>query len=615
MNLKSIVTNIAHGLTVSDSPASAQHCRVDRKLSMKKTICMAACLSLSSISASAEKNSVAEFTPNEADTFGWRVVDDSVMGGRSKGNIKVSEDGILNFSGRLSLENRGGFSSLRSGDLKLDLSGSNGLVARVKGDGRTYKMRFNTDARFRSRAVSFSADFKTKKDEWIEVKVPFDRFSGSFRGMSLRKETFDPGKITRIGLLLGDKKAGPFELQVDWIRTYGADSDAGKLGTNDIVSVALADGRFGTLAAALTEAKLVGTLQGKGPFTVFAPTDKAFSKLPKGTVANLLKPENRDKLQAVLTYHVLSGSVDLGAALSAKQAKTVQGSDVKIGFNGGNVLVNDAMILDANIKCSNGIIHVIDSVILPPKSSNDIVSVAKKAGSFKTLLAAVEAAGLVDALSGDQPVTVFAPTDAAFAALPKGTVASLLKPENRKQLTAILSLHAVSGKISAGDALNAKKAKALSGGTLNFGIVDGVFKVNGVTIVKTDIVCDNGVIHVIDAVILPVAKTNRCKTKNSCKDYSCKDMTAADSGKSALKLIETAIDEGVPAFNKGNPGKCADIYRDCMVAINKGCKVDPQVSKEISKLVERSEKMNDDTDRAWLLRSGLDKVYSALSGN
>lgn len=558
-------------------------------------------MSLSSLAALAEKNSVAEFTPEEKDTLGWRVVDDGVMGGLSKGKIEISDDGILNFNGKLSLENNGGFSSLRSGDLKLDLSGAEGLRARVKGDGRTYQMRFSTDARFRGMEISFKSDFKTKKDEWIEIKVPFNKFSGSFRGMSLKKETFNPGKIRRIGLLLGDKKAGPFELQVDWIRTYGA-----KSGSDDIVSVALADGRFGTLAAALTEAKLVETLQGKGPFTVFAPTDEAFSKLPEGTVATLLKPENREKLQAVLTYHVLSGSVDLAGALAAKEAQTVQGSKVKIGFSDGKVRVNDAAILNADIQCSNGIIHVIDSVILPPTPANDIASVAKRAGSFKTLLAAAEAAGLGDALSGDQPLTVFAPTDEAFAALPKGTVESLLQPENREKLITILSLHAVSGKVSAGDALNAKQAKALSGGTLEFGISEGLFKVNGVTIVKTDIVCDNGVIHVIDAVLLP---------KDGEKEKKSDKTTAKAPGKSARELIEEAIDQGVPAFNEGDAGKCAAIYRDCMVALSKDASIDARVTKAVQMLIKRTEKIVDAAERAWLLRSGLDQVYAALSGS
>ena len=537
----------------------------------------------------AEKNSIAEFTPKEADSQGWRVVDDGVMGGLSKGKIEISKDGILNFYGNLSLDNNGGFSSLRTSKMNLNLSGAEGLVARVKGDGRTYQMRFNTDARFRGREVSFKSDFETKKNQWIEIKVPFEDFSGSFRGMNLKKEKFDPAKIQRIGLLLGDKKAGPFELQVDWIRTYG-----NKAGSSDIVSAALADGRFGTLATALTEAKLVATLQGKGPFTVFAPTDKAFSKLPKDTVATLLKPENRKQLQAILTYHVLSGSVDLAGALAAKQAKTVQGAYVKIGFSDGRVRVNDAAILNAGIRCSNGIIHVIDSVILPPEPSNDIASVAKEAGSFKTLLAAVEAAGLTKVLTGEKPVTVFAPTDQAFAALPDGTVESLLKPENRDQLIAILSLHLVSGKVSAGDALNTKKAKSLSNGALKFGIIDGVFKVNNATIVKTDVLCDNGVIHVIDSVLLPKMK--------------------AAPEISAIKRIKKAIDKGVPIFNGGNPGKCADIYRDCLLAISKGSELDASAAKMLDEVLQRAEKMNDDTQRAWVLRKGLDKAYSILAG-
>jgi len=566
----------------------------------RKTTLAVACLALSQSPAVAGKKSVAEFDASEAKSLGWRVVDDGVMGGRSKGNIKVSDDGILTFSGKLSLENNGGFSSLRTERLKMNLAEADGLVARVKGDGRTYQMRFNTEVRFRGMEVSFKADFKTEKGEWIEVKVPFDQFKGSFRGMSLSKEKFDPGKISRIGLLLGDKKQGPFELKVDWIRSYG-----GSASDDDIVSAALADGRFGILAKALTEAKLVETLQGKGPFTVFAPTDDAFKKLPKGTVETLLKPENSSKLQAVLTYHVVAGSIDLVSALSAAEAKTFQGSPVKIAFSEGRVRINDAAIVNADIQCSNGVIHVIDSVILPPKEaepSNDIASVAKRAGNFTTLLAAVDAVGLTDALTSDQDVTVLAPTDAAFAALPKGTVEELLKSENRDKLMAILSLHAIPGKVSAGDALNAGIAKSLGGGSLKFSVVDGLLKVNGATIVKTDIKCDNGTIHVIDAVILSGSKRGESKT-------------ASTNDKTPLEQIEAAIDRGVPIFNSGEHGECANIYSDCMVSISKASCVDSRVSMVIKQLVKKAENIESDTERAWVLRSGLDHVYATLSSN
>ena len=187
---------------------------------IKKSLWVMACLAQGSVPLFAEESSVAEFTAQEADEQGWRVVDDGVMGGLSKGRLEISDEGKLRFSGNLSLENNGGFSSLRTGKLMIDLGGSEGVLLRVKGDGRRYQMRFNTDARFRSMEVSFSAEFLTQKNQWIEVAVPFNAFSGSFRGMRLKNEVFDPSKIQRMGILLGDKKAGPFELEIDWIRTY-----------------------------------------------------------------------------------------------------------------------------------------------------------------------------------------------------------------------------------------------------------------------------------------------------------------------------------------------------------------------------------------------------------
>ena len=173
------------------------------------------------------QQSVAEFTPGETGQLDWRIVDDGVMGGLSQGKRELGEDGLLRFFGTLSLENNGGFSSLRTGEVKLDLGGAEGIVLRVKGDGRTYQLRFSTDAEYRGREMSFQAGFPTTKGEWIEVKVPFNRFSGTWRGMDLPDKLFDPAKIRRIGLQLADKKTGPFELQVDWIRTYGADPAPG----------------------------------------------------------------------------------------------------------------------------------------------------------------------------------------------------------------------------------------------------------------------------------------------------------------------------------------------------------------------------------------------------
>ena len=134
----------------------------------------------------------------------------------------------------------------------------------------------------------------------------------------------------------------------------------------DIVDVAVAAGSFETLAAALGAAGLVDTLKGDGPFTVFAPTDAAFAKLPEGTVENLLKPENKDQLVAILTYHVVAGKVKAKDVIELTSATTVNGADVAISVTDGSVSVGNATVVKTDIAASNGVIHVIDTVILPP---------------------------------------------------------------------------------------------------------------------------------------------------------------------------------------------------------------------------------------------------------
>jgi len=135
--------------------------------------------------------------------------------------------------------------------------------------------------------------------------------------------------------------------------------------SKDIVDTAIAAGSFKTLATALQAAGLVDTLKGKGPFTVFAPTDEAFAKLPAGTVEDLLKPENKEKLVAILTYHVVPGEVLAAQVTKMNSAKTVNGQSLAISVNGGTVMVDNAKVVKTDILCSNGVIHVVDSVVLP----------------------------------------------------------------------------------------------------------------------------------------------------------------------------------------------------------------------------------------------------------
>ena len=274
-----------------------------------------------------------------------------------------------------------------------------------------------------------------------------------------------------------------------------------KPAVKDIVDTAVGAGSFKTLVAAVKAAGLVETLKGEGPFTVFAPTDEAFAKLPKGTVESLLKPENKEKLQSILTYHVVAGKVMAADVVKVTGTVSVQGQQIDVVVKDGTVKVDGATVVKTDIACSNGVIHVIDSVILP--ADKDIVETAVAAGSFKTLAAALTAAGLVETLKGEGPFTVFAPTDAAFAKLPAGTVESLLLPENKDKLIGILTYHVVSGKVLASDVATLKSAKTVNGKEAMIKASDKGVMVDAAKVTATDIEASNGVIHVIDSVILP----------------------------------------------------------------------------------------------------------------
>ncbi|MFT4773092.1 MAG: transforming growth factor-beta-induced protein [Ilumatobacter sp.] len=297
-----------------------------------------------------------------------------------------------------------------------------------------------------------------------------------------------------------------------------------------IVDVAVANGSFDTLVAAVTAAGLVETLSSPGPFTVFAPTDDAFAALPAGLVDALLLPENQATLAKILTYHVVSGEV-MAADVTDGDVATVEGQTIALSTANG-VTVNGANVIIADVAASNGVIHAIDAVLLPPdvdaaallapaeveeeaaeapvetdapaeemESFGTIVDVAVLNGSFETLVAAVTAADLAETLSGEGPFTVFAPTDDAFAALPEGLVAALLLPENKDVLVKILSYHVVSGEVFAADIADGDVA-TVEGQTVALSTADGV-TVNGANVIIADVPADNGVIHAIDAVLVP----------------------------------------------------------------------------------------------------------------
>ncbi len=269
------------------------------------------------------------------------------------------------------------------------------------------------------------------------------------------------------------------------------------LGT--IVDIAVADGRFETLVTAVTEAGLAETLSGDGPFTVFAPTDDAFAKLPEGTVEALL--EDIPALTDILLYHVVSGEVLAEAVVSLESAETLLGENVAIKVEDGKVFINESEVIITDIMADNGVIHVIDTVLLPEEPLGSIVDIAVADGRFETLVAALQAADLAETLAGEGPFTVFAPTDDAFAKLPEGTVEALL--EDIPALTDILLYHVVSGEVMAEQVVSLNSAKALNEKFLQIKVMDGMVYINDAQVIITDIKADNGVIHVIDTVLLP----------------------------------------------------------------------------------------------------------------
>ena len=314
---------------------------------------------------SAAEKPVAAFTSDEA-LKAWTSVNDGVMGGVSKGGFKRSEQGTLIFSGELSLANNGGFASVRMKETDLGLAGTSELVVKAKGDGRTYWV----DVRFADQmgASSYRAFLPTTAGEWKETRLPFADFKLQAFGRELPLKPINPASIASVGFTLADKKEGPFSLEVEYVKAAGDAPAADAKTAQTIVDVAKAAGGFKTLLAAATAAELAGVLAGEGPLTVLAPTDDAFAKLPAGTVDSLLRPENREQLVAILKNHVFAGRVPLAKALEVREAASLQGSKITFKFEDGRVLIGKAALLKADIAASNGIIHVIDQVLIPAKT-------------------------------------------------------------------------------------------------------------------------------------------------------------------------------------------------------------------------------------------------------
>jgi uncharacterized surface protein with fasciclin (FAS1) repeats len=323
--------------------------------------------------------------------------------------------------------------------------------------------------------------------------------------------------------------AAPFGPACGAVPTEGAGSFDG-MATDPAATAASNNPLLSTLVTAVTAAGLVDTLNGDGPFTIFAPTNDAFAAIPAAQLDAILA--DKEMLTQILTYHVIGGTKYDAAGLGgAGELESVQGEKVAFGADG--TTVNEANVLCSNVMTANATVHIIDSVLLPPSLTMPTEMAALEptgpgcaavpadgAGSFdgmakdpaataasnnpllSTLVTAVTEAGLVDTLNGDGPFTIFAPVNDAFAAIPSDQLNAILA--DKDMLTKILTYHVIAGEqLSSADLIAAGSAVTVNGAELTFGSDMGMLTVNGAKTLCMDVPTANATVHIIDTVLVP----------------------------------------------------------------------------------------------------------------
>jgi uncharacterized surface protein with fasciclin (FAS1) repeats len=270
----------------------------------------------------------------------------------------------------------------------------------------------------------------------------------------------------------------------------------------DIAVTAMSTGIHNSLVNALSASGLVATLQGDGPFTVFAPTDQAFADA--GIDMEFIANAEIAVLTDILLYHVYSGAVNAAGVTDGLTVAMVNGDDASFTVTDGTVMIGDATVVLADVPASNGVIHVIDMVLMPPADLVDIAAVAMSTGVHESLVAALVKADLVSTLQGDGPFTVFAPTDQAFTDAGINLDAFTTDAEIAA-LTDILLYHVYSGAVNAADVTDGLTVAMVNGDDASFTVTDGTVMVGDATVTAADVMASNGVIHVIDKVLMPPA--------------------------------------------------------------------------------------------------------------
>ena len=574
-------------------PHAASETRSDMKPPTSPCASLFAAL-LMSAACPAAADSNLEF---DQGTKGWQTVLDGVMGGLSTGRITEGEGGTLRFSGELSLENNGGFSQIRTSIPEGTFAGTTGLALRVKGDGRTYQCDIRS-SRLRLMAGGYQKTFKTKAGEWIEVEIPFDQCVANSFGQRVRNApALDPASIESVGITLADKQEGPFEIVVDWIRPTGR-SEAAPSSAGSLASVAT-KANLTTLLALVKAAEL--ELPGNAKLTIFAPTNEAFAKLPAKQVEFLTSAEGRPTLQAILKHHVVAQSVGSSAVLDRRRLPALSGQSLEVDPAG--LTVDGARLVATDVAFDGGVVHVIDSVMLPELRS--IEQVVAEDERFATLREAIGAAGLGPQLGSRNPGpwTLLAPSNEAFGAIPDDQLKALL--EDRPALTAVLAAHVLPTAIRREEMLAQGSARTLlSDGTVEFALKSGAITVDGARIEVADIEAANGIIHVIDRV-LPARSTAPAAAASTLPQRALQ----------AAAILELAIERGVPRFNAGDEASCAAMYELAITsvvllgadAVGEGAKAD------LEGALEQGARHPDASERAWTYRRAMDRTLARMA--
>lgn len=544
-----------------------------------------------------ERRVLFDFGPD--DVSRWSTVHDTVMGGRSEGRLRRTSEDTLLFSGNLSMENNGGFTSFRSARLSDAPAGTDGLELRVKGDGRTYI--FSCDMRgIPIFAGGYWQEFQTVADTWTTVRLPWSAFDPVNFGEKLQGlPELDPAQLTAMGVYLYDKQEGPFALEIDDITVYTGEFPA-----------ASADEDFAQEFPTLT--RLVGALDldaalidRDGRFTLLAPTDAAFEALPGDLFQELARPENADILRSILLHHVMPNRVTAAEAMELVVGSTLEGTALAFREEGGGLTIGGAKVLATDRSFAGGVVHVLDRVLIPASVEEEISKRFRLResgiGEATTVFALVEAAELGEALAGMERYTLFAPTDEAFAALPAATLEALALPENRDALRRVLLNHVVAEPITAFAALQATAEQdvilvTLAEESLTVRSEGTSILVEGASVKRADILLDNGVVHLVDEVLVPSDLV------------LAQDRKAEVDGEAVRMFLVETVKRGASDFNAGDVEACASSYRTALEGLLVlGQIQDAELVAQVEKALDRSDDQGS-REAAWTLRRAIDAI-------